>query len=105
MRVTNRVWYLDFLRALGVALHRDRFGDAKFNFSPAGTVRMIERAGFRPREVIWVEKGKADPRLHIRVFYKVAGLLSEYMSLHWTAGILLFADTSSTQSGVTATPS
>lgn len=95
IRVTNRVWYLDLLRALGIAVHRDHFGDAKFNFSPAGTLRLLSRSGFNTREVIWTEMGKADPRLHIRLFYILSRFLSDNLSLNWTAGILVVADTGS----------
>lgn len=91
VRVANRTWLLDLLRSVGVTIHRDRFGDAKYNFSPEGIVLLLTRAGFSVEDVIWNEKGKADPRWLIRQFYRLTPLLSAYLSLHVTPGMLLIA--------------
>lgn len=91
IRIANRTWLLDFSRAVGLAIHRDRFGDAKYNFSPEGILLLLSRAGFRVDEVIWKEKGKADPRWLIRQFYRITPLLSMYLSLRVAPGMLLIA--------------
>lgn len=91
IRVANRTWLLDLLHQLGLAIGNDRFGDAKYNFSIEGTLSLIRRAGFQVSEVHWSERGKADPRPLIRLYYKAASLSSEYMSLRITPGMLVLA--------------
>ncbi len=93
LRVTNRTWLFDLLRQAGIAIHKNRFGDAKFNFSPEGTIQMLERAGFRVEEVIWNEQRKADPRWLIRWYYRIAPLLSTHLSLRVAPGMLIVART------------
>lgn len=91
IRVTNRTWLLDLLHTLGIAIHRDRFGDAKYNFSPEGMLLLLDRAGFRIEEVIWEERGKADPRWMTRWYYRLSELLCKYLSLRVTPGMLIIA--------------
>lgn len=91
IRVANRAWLLDLMRHAGLAIGNDRFGDAKFNFSIPGTMCLLRRAGFQVTEVHWSERGKADPRPLIRMYYKTASRLSEYMSLRITPGMLVLA--------------
>jgi SAM-dependent methyltransferase len=91
IRVTNRIWLLDLLHTLGVAINRDRFGDAKYNFSPGGMLQLLDRAGFRVEYMIWEERGKADPRWMIRWYYKISELLCRYLSLRVTPGMLIVA--------------
>lgn len=91
IRVPNRTWLLDLCLNTGLVIHKDRFGDAKFNFSIEGLALLLDRAGFQPREFIWREKGKADPRRHIRWYYLIAGVMSEYLSLRVSPGMILLA--------------
>jgi SAM-dependent methyltransferase len=91
IRVANRTWLLDLLRTLGIVIHRHRFGDAKYNFSPDGMLQLLDRAGFRVEEIIWDERGKADPRWMIRWYYKVSQILCKYLSLRVTPGMLIVA--------------
>lgn len=91
IRVANRTWLLDLLHQAGLTFGNDRFGDAKYNFSVEGALSLIRRTGFQVSEVHWSERGKADPRPLIRLYYKAASLLSEYMSLRITPGMLVLA--------------
>jgi SAM-dependent methyltransferase len=91
IRVANRTWLLDLIRHAGLAIGNDRFGDAKYNFSVSGTFSLLRRSGFQVVEVYWSEKGKADPRPVIRLYYKIAAFLSEYMSLKVTPGMIVLA--------------
>jgi SAM-dependent methyltransferase len=91
IRVTNRTWLLDLMRAIGIAIHRDRFGDAKHNFSPNGILLLLRRAGFLDEDVVWEEKGKADPRWLIQSYYRLSPIVSEYLALHLTPGMLVVA--------------
>jgi len=91
LRVTNRTWLFDLLHTLGVVIHRDRFGDSKYNFSPEGMLQLLDRAGLRVEEVIWDERGKADPRWMIRWYYKISQLLCRHLSLRVTPGMLIVA--------------
>lgn len=91
IRVPNRTWLLDLLRHAGFAIGNEWFGDAKHNFSIEGTLSLLRRAGFQVAEVHWSESGKADPRPVIRLYYKVASLMSEYLSLRITPGMIVLA--------------
>lgn len=91
LRVANRTWLLDLLRTIGIEIHHDRFGDAKYNFSPEGVVRLLTHAGFRVEELIWNEEGKADPRSLIRMYYRMSPLLCKYLSFHIAPGMLVVA--------------
>lgn len=91
IRVANRTWLLDMLYRLGISIESAHFGDAKYNFSPTGIISLLQRAGFQIDEVRWSEKGKADPRLLMRVYYTVAPLLSEFLSWRVAPGMLLLA--------------
>lgn len=91
IRVSNRTWLLDFMRHAGLAIGNDRFGDAKYNFSIPGIVSLLQRSGFQVSELHWTERGKADPRPLIRLYYKAASLLSDYMSLRITPGMIVVA--------------
>ncbi len=91
MRIANRTWLLDWRRALGLRIGSDHFGDAKVDFSIHGIIRLIEKAGFAVEEIVWAEKGKADPRGYMRFYYWITPLLSEYLSLRITPGVIVIA--------------
>jgi SAM-dependent methyltransferase len=91
IRVANRAWLLDMLRVVGSSIGRDRFGDAKFNFSVHGIAFLLERAGIRAERIVWLERGKADPRAFMRMYYRVSAFLSEYLSLRVSPGMIVVA--------------
>jgi hypothetical protein len=91
VRVPNRTWLLDLMRSVGMRIGTGQFGDAKVNFSLAGIVTLLERTGFHVEKVIWRERGKADPRRHMRLFYRISPWLSEYLSCHIAPGMILVA--------------
>lgn len=91
IRVTNRVWLLDWLRVAGVAIGRDRFGDAKCNFSPEGMALLLQRAGFEPTRLIWREKGKRGQGRLLRLYYTLSAWASEYLTLPIAPGMIFIA--------------
>lgn len=90
-RLTNRTWYFDLRRALGMSIPPARFDDVKYNFSVKGAARLLERSGFDIESIYWSDKGRGDDRPAAALYYRLAPLASRFLSLRVSPGMIVVA--------------
>jgi hypothetical protein len=91
LRLTNRTWYFNAVRALGRPVTQARFDDIKYNYSVAGARRLLGRSGFEVERIYWSDRGRGDIRPLAAAYYKFSPLLAKYLSIHISPGMIIVA--------------
>jgi SAM-dependent methyltransferase len=91
MRLTNRTWFFDVSRMLGIGITAARFDDIKFNYSIHGAIALLERSGFWVEQIYWADQGRGDVRPLAKAYYRFSPILAEYLTLRISPGMILVA--------------
>lgn len=91
LRLTNRTWYFNAVRALGMAVAPAKFDDIKYNYSVTGARRLLERSGFRVERIYWHDKGRGDVRPFAAAYYRLSPFLAKYFSIRISPGMIIVA--------------
>ncbi len=91
LRLTNRTWYFNGVRTLGMRIPAARYDDIKYNYSVEGAFKLLERSGFHVEAVYWADKGRGDLRSLAAAYYRLSPLLSQFFSLRVSPGMVIVA--------------